>query len=294
LPGELFAPDGLEFFGDLSLLKGGIVWADRIVAVSPSYAREVQTAEFGLGLEGVYRLRRARLVGIANGLDVERFDPATDKALPERFSAAAPSGKRTCRERLLTELGLGKTEPGRFLVGVGRLTAQKGWDVLAAALPGLVASGASLALLGDGERAIADSLLAAARRFPGRVHASVSYDERAARRLYAAADAVLVPSRFEPCGLVQLTAQRYGALPVAHRTGGLADTIRDGETGILFAPLTSAALIAAAERAAKLVAERGLDRVARELLRLDVSWTRPAVEWEEMLDGVAREARLRI
>jgi starch synthase len=294
LPGELFAPDGLEFFGDLSLLKGGIVWADRIVAVSPGYAREIQTAEFGLGLEGVYRLRRARLLGIANGLDVERFDPATDKALPERFHAAAPGGKRTCRARVMTELGLGKTEPGRFLVGVGRLSAQKGWDVLAAAVPALVASGASLALLGDGDRAIAESLVAAARKFPGRVHATVSWDERAARRLYGAADAVLVPSRFEPCGLVQLTAQRYGALPIAHRTGGLVDTIRDGETGVLFSPLTPDALVAAADRAAKLVAERGLDRVVRELLRLDVSWSRPAVEWEAMLEDVAREARLRI
>ena len=294
LPAELFAPDGLEFFGDLALLKGGIVWADRIVAVSPSYAREIQTPEFGLGLEGVYQMRRRRVQGIANGLDVERFDPASDKALPERFSAAAPGGKRTCRERVMAELGLRKTEPGRFLVGVGRLTPQKGWDVLAAALPALVASGASLALLGDGDLAIAESLVAAARKFPGRVHASVAWDERSARRLYAAADGVLVPSRFEPCGLVQLTAQRYGALPIAHRTGGLADTIRDGETGVLFAPLTADGLVAAADRAAKLVAERGLERVVRELLRLDVSWSRPAAEWETMLEEVAREARARI
>ncbi|MFI5317157.1 MAG: glycogen synthase, partial [Myxococcota bacterium] len=273
LPGELFAPDGLEFFGDLSLLKGGVVWADRVIAVSPSYAREILMPEFGLGLEGVYQLRRARLRGIANGLDVERFDPGTDRALPERFSAAAPAGKRTCRERVLAELGLGRTQSGRFCVGIGRLTAQKGWDVLAAALPALVASGATLALLGDGERAIAESLAAAARKYPGRVHAAISWDERAARRLYAAADCALVPSRFEPCGLVQLTAQRYGALPIAHRTGGLIDTIKDGETGVLFAPLTPDGICGAAERAAELIAERGQERVVRELLRLDVSWS---------------------
>jgi starch synthase len=294
LPAELFAPDGLEFHGDLSLLKGGIVWADRIVAVSPSYAREIQTPELGMGLEGVYQLRRRRLIGIANGLDVERFDPATDKALPERFHVGAPAGKRTCRERTLAELGLHKAEPGRFLVGIGRLTVQKGWDVLAAALPALVASGASVALLGDGDRAIAESLTAAARKYPGRVHAAISWDERAARRLYAAADAVLVPSRFEPCGLVQLTAQRYGALPIAHRTGGLADTIRDGETGVLFTPLTPEAIAGAAERAAVLVAERGHERVVRDLLRHDVSWSRPATLWEEALEEVAREARARI
>ncbi|HTO68446.1 MAG TPA: glycogen/starch synthase [Myxococcota bacterium] len=294
LPGELFAPDGLEFFGDLSLLKGGLVWADRIVAVSPNYAREVQTPDFGLGLEGLYQLRRGRLCGIANGLDVDRFDPATDKALPERFYAGAPAGKRTCRARVLAELGLRTPEPGRFLVGIGRLTAQKGWDVLAEAIPALVADGATLALLGDGDRAIASSLVAAARRFPDRVHATISWDERGARRLYGAADALLVPSRFEPCGLVQLTAQRYGALPIAHRTGGLADTIRDGETGVLFAPLTAESLVAAATRAAKLVEERGQERIVRELLRLDVGWARPAALWEAVLEDVAREARARI
>jgi starch synthase len=294
LPGELFAPDGLEFHGDLALLKGGIVWADRIVAVSPSYAREIQTSEFGLGLEGVYQLRHARLVGIANGLDVERFDPANDRALPERYHATAPAGKRTCRARVMAELGLTPTEPGRFCVGIGRLTAQKGWDVLAAALPALVASGTTVAMLGDGERAIADAFAAAAKKHPGRVHAVISWDERAARRLYAAADCALVPSRFEPCGLVQLTAQRYGTLPIAHRTGGLVDTIRDGETGVLFAPLTPDAIVAAAERAAKLVKERGHERIVRDLLRLDVSWSRPAAQWETTLEEVAREARARI
>ena len=294
LPGELFAPDGLEFHGDLALLKGGLVWADRIVAVSPSYAREVQLPEFGLGLEGLYQLRRAHLLGIANGLDVDRFDPGTDKALPERFRAEAPLGKRTCRERALAELALERPAAGRFLVGIGRLTAQKGWDVLAAALPALVASGASIALLGDGERAIADALAAAARRFPGRVHTTLAWDERAARRLYAAADCVLVPSRFEPCGLVQLTAQRYGSLPVAHRTGGLADTIKDGETGVLFSPLSPDAIVSGATRAAKLVEERGHERVVRDLLRLDVSWARPAALWEATLEGVARDARARV
>ncbi len=294
LPQELFAPDGLEFFGELSLLKAGLVSADRIIAVSPSYAREIQTPEFGAGLEGVYQLRRARLSGIANGLDVDRFDPSRDAALPERFHAGSLAGKRVCREAMLAELGLEKPEPGRYLAAIGRLTAQKGWDVLADALAGLVAAGASVALLGDGERAIADALRAAAARFPARVKAIVGWDEGTARRLYASADAVLVPSRFEPCGLVQLTAQRYGALPIAHRVGGLADTIQDGETGILFAPLQPANLVAAAERAAELVRTRGHERVVRELLQLDVSWARPAALWEAALEEVAREARARV
>jgi starch synthase len=214
--------------------------------------------------------------------------------LPERFSAAAPNGKQRARERVLAELGLERPAPGRFLAAIGRLTVQKGWDVLSAALPALVASGASIALLGDGDRAIADSLLAASARFPGRVHVSISWSDRAARRLYGAADALLVPSRFEPAGLVQLTAQRYGALPIAHRTGGLVDTIRDGDTGILFSPLTPSALIGAANRAAKLFAERGPERLSRDLLRLDVSWARSAAQWETTLEEVAREARARV
>jgi starch synthase len=294
LPQELFAPDGLEFFGDLSLLKAGLVWADRIIAVSPGYAREIETPDFGAGLEGVYRQRRARLLGIANGLDTERFDPGNDAALPERFQSGSLSGKRACREAMLAELALAKPEPGRFLVAIGRLTAQKGWDVLVASLAGLVATGASIALLGDGEAEIADALRAAASRFPGRVKAIIGWDEGTARRLYGAADAVLVPSRFEPCGLVQLTAQRYGALPIAHRVGGLVDTIRDGETGILFQPLSPESLVAAAERAAQLVRTRGHERIVRELLRLDVSWARPAALWEAALEEVAREARGRI
>jgi starch synthase len=295
LPAELFAPDGLEFFGDLSLLKGGLVFADRIVAVSPSYARELEQPEFGMGLDGLYRQRRARLIGIANGLEVERFDPQTDRALPANFHAASPSGKRACRSAVLAELGLESPVPGRFCAVIGRLTEQKGWDVLAESLAPLAAAGTSLALLGDGNDTALRELVrrsAAAQR--GRVTATIGWDDRASRRLYAAADCVLVPSRFEPCGLVQLIAQRYGSLPIAHAVGGLADTIRDGESGVLFAPLTVEAVVTAAARGAALLAERGADRVARDLMRLDVSWSRPAALWEAELEAVAREARARI
>ena len=294
LPSDLFAPDGLEFYGDLSLLKGGLVWADRIVAVSPGYAREIQTPEFGAGLEGVYQMRQARLCGIANGLETDRFDPGSDPALPERFDVGRAGNKRICRQAMLAELGLDAPEAGQLLVGIGRFAEQKGWDVLAAALPGLVESGASIGLLGDGDPEIADALRAAASRFPSRVKLIIGWDESVARRMYAGADCVLVPSRFEPCGLVQLTAQRYGALPIAHKVGGLADTIRDGETGILFEPLNAENLIAATERAAKLVRGRGHERLVKELLRLDVSWARPAALWEAVLEEVAREARARI
>jgi starch synthase len=293
LPGELFRPEGLEFHGDVCLLKGGLAWADRIVAVSPSYARELTTPEQGEGLEGLYRYRAHRLTGIANGIDTREYDPAQDPALPAAFHRRELAGRARCREAVLAELGLAAPQPGRLLAAVGRLAVQKGWDVLADALPALVERGFAVALLGDGDPDIAARLRATARRFPRGVALRTGWDDALARRLYAGSDAVLVPSRFEPCGLVQLLAQRYGALPVAHRVGGLQDTIRHEETGVLFAPLTADALVAAAERAAALLARDGASLV-RRLLGLDVSWRRPAVRWERALAAVAAEAAARV
>jgi starch synthase len=292
LPGELFRPDGLEFHGDLCLLKGGLAWADRIVAVSPSYAAELETPEHGGGLEGLYAYRRHRLTGIANGIDTSRYDPARDAALPAPFSRRDPAGRVRCREAFRAELGLEAGASGQLLAAVGRLAEQKGWDVLAAALPALVARGFAIALLGEGHASIADALRAAARRWPGRVSFTEGWDDALARRLYAGADALVVPSRFEPCGLVQLLAQRYGALPIAHRVGGLQDTIQDGETGILFAPLSADALVDATLRGAALVAARG-PALVRRLLAQDVSWRRPAARWERVLAAVADEAAAR-
>jgi starch synthase len=294
LPQELFHPDALEFWGDLCLLKGGLVWADRIIAVSPTHAAELQTPTFGGGLEGVYRWRAHRLLGIPNGIDVVRHDPETDPALPARFGSEYPKPKATCRAHLLTALGLEAPEAGRLLVAIGRLTEQKGWDVLADAIPALLERGASLALLGDGDPVLAERLRAAARRWPARIAIKIGWDETLARRLYAGADGVLIPSRFEPCGLVQLVAQRYGALPIAHAVGGLVDTIRDGETGVLFEPLTPSALVEAAERAAALLRADGAGDVVRRLLSLDVSWRVPAGTYESALAAAAREAARRL
>ena len=294
LPGTLFHPDAVEFWGDLALLKGGLAFADRIVAVSPTYAQELQTPAFGEGIDGLYRFRAHRLLGIANGIDVERHDPARDGALPARFDAVNVGPRRVCRDALLAEAGLDDPEPGRLLVAIGRLAAQKGWDVLAAALPALVERGASLVLIGNGDATLAARLREAATRWPERVHVTIGWDDALARRAYAGSDCVLVPSRYEPCGLVQILGQRYGALPVAHRTGGLADTIEDGVTGILFEPLAPDALCAAVDRAAALFAKEGMRAVQRRLLALDVSWAAPALAWENVLADVVREAAARI
>lgn len=303
LPQELFHPDGLEAWGSLNLLKAGILFADRIVCVSPSYAEEVKTPAFGEGLEGAYRERAHRLCGIANGIDTERYDPAADLALPARFSAVEPRGKARCRAALLDELGLDAPPPGLLLGAVGRFAAQKGWDVLAHSLPHLIELGASVALLGDGDPAIAKELEEDARSAERRVALRIGFDDGLARRIYAGVDAVLVPSRFEPCGLVQQIAQRYGAVPVAHAVGGLKDTLvcarREGHvdwessTGVLFSPLTGDHLAEAVREVARLGESAALEAVQRRLLALDRSWATAAEAYEEVFQAVREEARTR-
>lgn len=307
---DLFHVDGLEAWGSLCLLKGGVMWADRIVAVSPTYARELQTHDFGEGLEGAYRARAHRLVGIVNGIDDTRFDPQNDAALPATFSADDLGGKARCRQALLSRCGLDEPPAGLFCAAVGRLAQQKGWDMIVRAADPLIERGASLALLGDGSPAIAQALADKHQLRPGRVFFRASYDDNLARQMYAGADVVLVPSRFEPCGLVQLIAQRYGAIPVAHATGGLVDTIHDPmaqptrtgtdsfdpwrrATGVLFSPLSPENLVLAVERVHKLAESGRLPEVQRRLLQLDVSWDGPAQSWVALLQEVVAEARKR-
>jgi starch synthase len=309
LAADLFHPDGVESWGELNSLKCGVAYADRIVAVSPRYAQEIQTADFGEGLEGLYQSRAHRLRGIENGIDVERYDPSTDAALQARYSSVALDGKDECRRQTLQELGLQAPERGRFVVAVGRLAGQKGWDVLEASVDELVDRGASVALLGDGDRHLVSLLQSKARAHPGRVWFRAAFDEGMSRRLYAAADVVLVPSRFEPCGLVQLIAQRYGALPVAHATGGLVDTICDPAastmrtstadpwdtaTGVLFSPLQPNTLVDAVERVFSLGASGRWREVQARLMNLDVSWTQPARAWRGVLEEAAREGQGRL
>ena len=307
---DVFHPDGVESWGELNLLKAGVAFADRIVAVSPTYAHEIQTPGCGEGLDGLYRARAHRLRGIVNGIDTARFDPSTDQALAQTYSSRDPTGKAVCRRELLRELGLDAPPPGRLVAGIGRLAAQKGWDVLALAINGLVERGCSVALLGDGDPELARLLRERARAWPRRVAFVAGFDEARSRRLYAGADVVLVPSRFEPCGLVQLIAQRYGSVPVAHATGGLIDTIRapmtrvpagddDDDawrdaTGCLFSPLTAQALVEAVDRVAALGQSGRLPEVQRRLMGKDVSWDAPARAWSAVISEVGAEARARM
>jgi starch synthase len=310
LPKDAFHAQGTESWGEFNLLKCGAAYADRVVAVSPTYAKEIQTQGFGEGLDGLYRARSHRLRGVVNGIDTARFDPATDLALTDGFSSKEPAGKARCRARLLAEIGLNEPPPGLLLAAIGRLVAQKGWDVLLVAIDGLVRLGCSIALLGDGDAELSRQLHDKMSGYPRRVWFRAAFDEGLSRRLYAGADAVLVPSRFEPCGLVQLIGQRYGCVPVAHATGGLVDTIRDPlstpnktagaledpwatATGCLFSPLTARDLCEAVARVGALGKSGGLPAVQRRLMAKDVSWDEPAQDWVSVLTEVQLEARAR-
>ncbi len=289
LASRLMSPSGLEYHGQLSFMKAGLKFADRITTVSPTYAQEIATHEFGCGLDGVIRGRGAAVSGILNGIDEAVWNPATDAAIAQRYDAERLAGKLACRRALQAELGLVVDEAALLLVVVSRLTSQKGMDLLLAALPELLAHGVQLAVQGTGDPALEAAFRMAEQAHPGRVQVHIGYDEARAHRLVAGADVIAVPSRFEPCGLTQLYGLRYGTLPLVRRVGGLADTVVDADeaglregraTGLVFDAATPKALAQAALRAVGL--KRQTD-VWRGLMRTGMSqslaWTQPARDY---------------
>jgi starch synthase len=287
LPPEAFRVEGVEYYGKIGFLKGALALADAITTVSPTYAREIQTPELGMGLDGVLRYRADRLTGIVNGIDAEIWNPATDPHLTARYAAntlqARDANKAAIRARF--KLGDGN---GPLVAVVSRLTAQKGIDLLLPLLPELVRQGCQFALLGSGEPAIEQGLLAAAGQYPKEIGVALGYDESLSHLLQGGADVILVPSRFEPCGLTQLYGLRYGTLPLVARTGGLADTVADGATGFQFSPVTGDALMATFRRALHVFAEPAAwQNMQREALAQDVSWARPAQDYARVYRALA-------
>jgi starch synthase len=289
LPRELFTMDLLEFYGQVSFLKGGLVSADALTTVSPTYAKEILTPAFGCRLEGILDGRRDRLFGILNGLDLEEWDPGRDPYLELPYGADdVDEGKRAARELLAAETGVGGGR--RPLLGmVSRLAEQKGADLLAAVLDDIVAMGFDLVVLGTGERRYEEAMRAAEAAHPGRVAVLTRFDERLAHRIYAASDLFLMPSRYEPCGLGQMIAMRYGTLPVVNRTGGLADTVvdvsQDGGTGFVLEKLTPAELVATVSRAHELLAEPArLAEVRERAMARDFSWKASAREYVKLYE----------
>jgi starch synthase len=291
---DSFRVDGIEFYGKVNLLKQGIVTADAVTTVSPTYAREIQTAELGAKLDGVLRERGEALVGITNGVDYAVWNPATDTAIAARYDAEDVANRTRCKGALQKELGLPLDAGAPLVVNIGRLVEQKGTDLVIAALPKLLrGTDAQVVVAGDGEPSLVSALEAAVAKSHGRVVFARAASESLVHRMFAAADVALVPSRYEPCGLVQLYAQRYGALPVARATGGLVDTVVDCDakletgTGFLFEEATADALLGATERA---LAARTLPRwsaLVRRVMRLDRGWERPARRYEQLYRSLA-------
>jgi len=294
---EHFTTELLEFYGQANFLKGGILAADAITTVSNTYAREILTRDLGERLDGVLLTRRDKLQGIINGIDYAVWNPMTDPALPARYDAEDISNKGRCKSGLLQEIGL-EIQPDRpLLVSIGRVVHQKGSDLLAAALPKILKSDVSVVIAGTGDEALEAKLKAAVAKAGERAAFLGAVSEPLSHRLFAAADLVLIPSRYEPCGLVQLYAQRYGALPVACATGGLSDTIVDADaaletgSGFLFDKPTAVALTGAVQRAVVAMTHPRWPALRRRVMRQDLGWDRPARRYAQLYRTVLAEER---
>ena len=292
LPGSLFDMEALEFFGKVNFLKAGILYSEAVNTVSVRYSQEIQTEEYGCGLDGLLRSRKSDLFGVLNGVDYAAWNPETDKSLAARYGSRDLRGKTMCRQDLLRIFGL--SAKGKPVVGlVSRLAGQKGLDILVRSLDGLFRAGAVLVILGQGEPEIEKALTEAADAHPGELGLKLGFDETLARKIYAGSDFFLIPSRYEPCGLTQMYALKYGTIPVVRATGGLDDTIQEfnlagrSGNGFKFEEYSSEALLRAVERAAAVKSDAGLWRSLRtNAMACDFSWTNSARKYLELFERI--------
>ena len=302
LPAAHFSPAGLEFYGKISFLKAGIAFADHLTTVSPNYAREIQTGEFGCGLDGLLQQRGPQLSGILNGVDYRVWDPGSDSHLPANYTDKDSSGKRLCKAQLQRELGLEVQPSLPLVIYLSRVTDQKMADVVLEALPPILERGAQFALLGQGDPALERGFRAAEALYPGRIAARIGYEEPLAHRFFAGADILLHPSRFEPCGLSQLYALRYGTLPIVRSVGGLADTVVDASdaliqleaaNGFVFQQASAAAMLGCLDRALALYRQPVLWRkVQRVGMRQNFGWEASARKYLTLYGQLVPEAVL--
>ncbi len=300
LPDRALSFEGVEYFGGVGYLKAGLRLADVVTTVSPTYAREIQTPEFGMALDGLLRARGGAVHGILNGVDEAVWNPATDPALAQTYNPLRIDMRARNKAALQSRLGLAHSVDRPLFGVVSRLSHQKGLDLLLHVLPRIVEQGGQLGLLGSGERWLESGFGDAAASRPGSVSCVFDYDEKLAHLFQSGADFILVPSRFEPCGLTQLCALRYGATPIVSRVGGLADTVIDGNdaalaagvaTGFQFAPPSVEALANAIDRAFEIYGDRAaMRRMRLNGMRADVSWRGPAKRYAELYRSVARTA----
>jgi starch synthase len=288
LPESLFQPDKLEFYGDISYLKGGLVYSDFLSTVSPTYANEIQTQEYGAGLDGLLRGRSSVLKGILNGADYERWNPATDPYLAANYSVKLLAGKQQCKRALLKEFGLPEAAMKRPLLGiVSRFAEQKGCDLIEQIAEDLFENDYYLVALGSGETRYEEAFRRLAADHPDHAGLSIGYNDGLAHRIEAGSDIFLMPSRYEPCGLNQIYSLRYGTPPVVRATGGLEDTI-DEETGFKFREYASEALLAAVQTAGNSWMDcKAWEARMRACMSRDFSWKRSAREYSDLYDHLA-------
>lgn len=299
LPPSAWSPKGMEFWGQCNFLKAGLVYSDFITTVSPRYASEITTIDFGFGLEGILQERRDSLQGILNGIDTEEWNPETDPALPKHFGVDDLSGKRVCKEVLCDMMGFDKRTREYPLLGmISRLATQKGFDLLKAILPLLMELPVNLVILGTGDAAIEESIREMATFYPDRLQLAHNFDEEMAHLIEAGADIFLMPSRYEPCGLNQMYSQRYGTIPVVHATGGLVDSVVDVldhpdlGTGFKFREYEPHAFLEAIKSALDLFQNVGKwIEIQRRAMSQDFSWDKSAGRYVEVYDKALKARR---
>lgn len=296
LPADHWGVNGLEFHGQLNFMKGGLIFADRITTVSPSYAREIQSPDQGCGLDGLLRQRTAHLSGILNGVDAEVWDPRHDRLIPHAFGVDTLADKARNKAALQQELKLKGAAQAPLFCVVSRLTEQKGLHLLVQAAQGLIDAGAQIALLGSGDAWMEGAFRAMAAAQPDAVAVRIGYDESFAHRLIAGSDLIVVPSRYEPCGLTQLYGLKYGTLPLVRRVGGLADTVADTQldtldstaTGFVFDAFEADALYRAAQRALAVYRRpQEWQRVQQRAMQQPCDWSGPARQYLQLYERVS-------
>ena len=282
-PWSLFTQQQIEFYDQVSFLKGGLAAADAVTTVSPSYAQEILTPPFGEALDGFLRWDIKRLVGIVNGIDTRAWDPKSDAALAQPFSIDTLAKRAANRAALAEEMGLSPAANEPLIGVIARMTGQKGLDLVADVVPELADLGAKLVVLGAGEPELESRFAYLSDAFSDHIATRIGFDIALARRIYGGSDLFLMPSRFEPCGLGQLYAMRYGSVPVVHAVGGLRDTVADGVTGIQFHAATSSALRAAIAHSVTVFRQREtFSRLQRSAMQRDSSWLASAVEYAQL------------
>jgi starch synthase len=289
LPWDIFTPEGVEFYDQISFLKAGLAYADAITTVSPRYAREIQGAEQGHGLDGFLRSRGPRLSGILNGIDQDEWDPARDVALATRYGSDDLRGKASCKAALQRELGLPVRAGQPLIAMISRLTEQKGLELISQSAEALAGLELQLVFLGTGDTRYEQTLRELSRRYPSKVAVRIGHDEPLAHRVLAGADVFLMPSRFEPCGLTQMYAMRYGAAPIVRATGGLDDTVVDFDaqtrtgSGFKFDEFDAGALTRAVKRALSAYRQKDAwNDLTRRIMKLDFGWAQSARRYVDL------------